>query len=110
MKKILLTILAIVLFLLLLNVVDQTIFNEIVYFVFSSINFVLAIVGVVALGYLAYGGFRYVKWGSNEIVKKKAKRIIINAVICICVIGILYVLFDFFIFESIGGSVPVGAV
>jgi len=73
------------------------------------INYVLAIVGVVALAYLIYGGFRYITSGGNEDTIEEAKKIIINAVIGIVVIGVAAALVNFVV-KAVGGAVPAGAI
>ena len=77
--------------------------------ILNIINYVLAIVGVVALAYLIYGGFRYITSGGSEDVIEDAKRIIINAVIGIVVIGVSAALVNFVV-RAVGGSVPAGAI
>lgn len=77
--------------------------------ILNIINYVLAIVGVVALAFLIYGGFRYITSGGSEDVVEDAKRIIINAIIGIVVIGVSAALVNFVV-KAVGGSVPTGAV
>lgn len=73
------------------------------------INFVLAIVGVVALAYLVYGGFRYITSAGNEEAVEAAKGIIVNAIIGIVVIGVAAAAVKFVI-RGVGGAVPAGAL
>ncbi len=73
------------------------------------INYVLAIVGVVALAYLVYGGFMYITSAGNEDRVEAAKQIIINAVIGIVVIGVAAAIVNFVI-RGVGGAVPAGAI
>lgn len=77
--------------------------------ILNLINYVLAIVGVVALAYLIYGGFRYITSAGNEETIDEAKRIIFNAIIGIVVIGVAAALVNFVI-RGIGGNVPAGAI
>jgi hypothetical protein len=77
--------------------------------ILNIINYVLAIVGVVALAYLIYGGFRYITSGGNETVVEEAKGIIINAIIGIIIIGVSAALVNFVV-RAVGGSVPAGAI
>lgn len=73
------------------------------------INYVLAIVGIVALAYLVYGGFMYITSAGNEDKVEAAKQIIINAVIGIVVIGVAAAIVNFVI-RGVGGAVPAGAI
>jgi len=77
--------------------------------ILNIINYVLAIVGVVALAYLIYGGFRYITSGGNESVIEEAKGIIINAIIGIVVIGVSAAIVNFVV-RGVGGNVPAGAI
>lgn len=77
--------------------------------ILNLVNYVLAIVGVIALAYLVYGGFRYITSAGNEETVDEAKRIIFNAVIGIIVIGVAAALVNFVI-RGVGGGVPVGAI
>lgn len=77
--------------------------------ILQIINYVLAIVGVVALAYLIYGGFRYITSGGNEDTIEEAKKIIVNAVIGIVVIGVAAALVNFVV-RAVGGAVPAGAI
>jgi type IV secretion system pilin len=65
--------------------------------ILNLINYVLAIVGVIALAYLVYGGFRYITSAGNEETIEEAKRIIFNAIIGIVVIGVAAALVNFVI-------------
>lgn len=73
------------------------------------INYVLAIVGVVALAYLVYGGFMYITSAGNEDKIETAKGILVNAVVGIVVIGVAAALVNFVI-RGVGGVVPAGAI
>lgn len=73
------------------------------------INYVLAVVGVIALAYLVYGGFMYITSAGNEEKVEAAKLIIINAVIGIVVIGVAAAVVNFVI-RGVGGAVPAGAI
>ena len=61
------------------------------------INFVLGLVGVLALAALVYGGFRYVTSLGNEDAIEAAKGAITNAIIGIIVIAIAAAVVNFFI-------------
>lgn len=73
------------------------------------INYVLAIVGVIALAYLVYGGFMYITSAGEEDKVDSAKRILTNAIVGIIVIGIAAALVNFVI-RGVGGQAPVGAI
>lgn len=73
------------------------------------INYVLAIVGVIALAYLVYGGFMYITSAGNEDKVEAAKTIIVNAVIGVVVIGVAAAIVNFVI-RGVGGVVPAGAI
>lgn len=77
--------------------------------ILNIINYVLAIVGVIALAYLIYGGFRYITSGGNETIIEEAKGTIINAVIGIVIIGVAAALVNFVV-RAVGGGVPAGAI
>lgn len=73
------------------------------------INYVLAIVGVIALAYLVYGGFMYITSAGNEDKVEVAKTIIISSVIGVVVIGVAAAIVNFVI-RGVGGAVPAGAI
>jgi hypothetical protein len=75
----------------------------------NLINYVLAIVGVIALAYLVYGGFMYITSAGNEDRIEVAKGILINAVFGVVVIGVAAALVNFVI-RGVGGQVPAGAI
>jgi heme/copper-type cytochrome/quinol oxidase subunit 2 len=77
--------------------------------ILNLINYVLAIVGVIALAFLVYGGFRYITSAGNEDAIAAAKLIILNAIIGIVVIGVAAALVNFVI-RGVGGNVPAGAI
>lgn len=72
--------------------------------ILGIINYVLILVGVLALAYLVYGGFRYITSRGDEGEVESAKGIITNAVIGIVVIGIAAALVNFVI-----GGILLGA-
>lgn len=76
--------------------------------IMQVINYVLTFVGVIALAYLIYGGFRYITSGGNETNVEEAKSIIINAIIGIVVIGVSAALVNFVV-GAVGGNVPAGS-
>lgn len=72
--------------------------------ILGVINFVLVIVGVLALALLVYGGFRYIASRGEDDEVQIAKNIITNAVIGIVVIGIAAALVNFVIDALLGGA------
>ena len=72
--------------------------------ILGIINFVLILVGVLALAFLVYGGFRYITSRGEETEVGVAKQIITNAVIGIVVIGIAAAVVNFVV-----GAIIVGA-
>jgi len=66
----------------------------------------LTLVGAIALAMLVYGGFMYVTAAGDDSQIKKAKNIIVYAIIGIIVIGLAYSLVAFVIgaFGSSGSS------
>lgn len=65
--------------------------------IIGVINFLLIIVGVLALAYLVYGGFTYITAGGDENKVDQAKLMIRNAIIGIVVIGIAAAVVNFVI-------------
>ncbi|MDP3685910.1 MAG: pilin [bacterium] len=63
----------------------------------------LLLVGVVALGFVVYGGFRYITSRGDEREVEEAKNTITYAVVGIIVIGLAYAIIDF-VFRAFGGS------
>jgi len=64
----------------------------------------LTLVGAIALAMLVYGGFLYVTAAGDESQIKKAKTVIIYAIIGIIVIGLAYSLVAFVIGAFSGGG------
>lgn len=54
--------------------------------VVGYINIFLAVVGIIAVAYLIYGGFMYITSGGNEETAEQAKKIIQNSIIGLVVI------------------------
>jgi len=54
------------------------------------INLGLAIVGIIAVGFLIYGGFRYITSAGNDEVAEGAKKTIQNAIIGLVIIILSY--------------------
>lgn len=61
------------------------------------INTVLVLAGVVALGFLVYGGFKYITARGDEQETTEAKQTITGAVIGLVVIGIAAAIVNFVI-------------
>lgn len=61
------------------------------------INWFLVLVGVLALGFIVYGGFLYITSHGDENQVEQAKKIITYAVIGIVMIGISYAVVQFVI-------------
>lgn len=72
--------------------------------ILGIINFVLILVGVLALAFLVYGGFRYIASRGEEAEVTVAKQIITNAVIGIVVIGIAAAIVNFVVDAIILGA------
>jgi len=72
--------------------------------ILGIINFVLVLVGVLALAYLVYGGFRYITSRGEESEVEAAKGMITNAVIGIVIIGIAAALVNFVIGAILFGA------
>ncbi len=56
------------------------------------INLFLGIVGLIAVAYLIYGGFRYMTSAGNEETTEQAKKIIVNSIIGLVVIILSYII------------------
>lgn len=65
--------------------------------ILNVINFVLLLVGVLALAFLVYGGFLYITSHGEEDKVTEAKETITNAVIGIVVLGIAAAVVNFVI-------------
>ncbi len=72
--------------------------------ILGIINFVLILVGILALAFLVYGGFRYIASRGEDDEVEVAKNIITNAVIGIVVIGVAAALVNFVIGALLGGA------
>ena len=53
---------------------------------------ILAVVGILAVGYLIFGGFRYITSGGNEESAEQAKKIITNSIIGLVIIILSFVI------------------
>jgi len=78
----------------------------------NIINFVLILVGVLALAFLVYGGFLYITSRGDEKQISTAKLVILNAIIGIVVIGLAAALINFVVDAILqggaGGRPPAG--
>jgi heme/copper-type cytochrome/quinol oxidase subunit 2 len=66
--------------------------NTVGWWVGNYINVFLAVVGIIAVAYLIYGGFRYMTSGGNEEAAESAKKIITNSIIGLVVIILSYII------------------
>ena len=64
----------------------------------------LLLVGVIALAFIVYGGFRYITSRGDEREVEEAKNTITYAVIGIIVIGLAYAIISFVVAALGGGS------
>lgn len=55
----------------------------------------LALVGILALGFVVYGGFKYMMARGEEQELEKAKQTITQAVIAVVIIGLAYAIVQF---------------
>ena len=69
------------------------------------IDLALAVVGIVAVAFLIYGGFLYITSAGNEETAGEAKRIILNSIIGLVVIILSYVIVTVIINALARGSV-----
>lgn len=58
----------------------------------TIINYMLAFSGLIALGFLIWGGFQYITAGGNEESAEKGKGTVFNAIIGLVIIGLSYVI------------------
>ncbi len=77
--------------------------------VVSILNYLLGFVGLIAVAMLIYGGFRYLTSAGNEEVTKKAKSVILYAIIGIVIIALSFVIVNTIITQgrSVIESAPV---
>lgn len=66
--------------------------NTVRYWVVYYINWFLAIVGIISVAYLIYGGFRYITSAGNEETAEEAKKIIQNAIIGLVVVILSFII------------------
>jgi cytochrome bd-type quinol oxidase subunit 2 len=59
-------------------------------FIVTLINLVLVVVGLIAIVFLIWGGFRYITSAGNEESAEKAKKTIQNAIIGLVVVILSY--------------------
>jgi len=64
--------------------------------IFKILNWLLGLVGLAAFVMLLYGGFLYLTAGANEEAPKKAKNVIMYAVIGLVVIALAYAVVSYF--------------
>ena len=68
------------------------------------VNFILFLLGIVAVIMIIYGGFRYVTSGGDPTGTQNAKNTILYAVIGLIVAMLSYAIVNFFIFGLQGSS------
>jgi hypothetical protein len=71
--------------------------------ILTIVNYALALVAVIALGFIVYGGFLYITAHGESQQVEKAKGIIVYAVIGIIVIGVAAAVVTFIIGSVTGG-------
>lgn len=72
--------------------------------ILNIINAALILAGVIALGFLVYGGFRYLASRGDETEVTAAKNTIVYAVIGLVVLGIAAAIVNFVIDAVLGGG------
>lgn len=72
-------------------------------------NGVLAVVGVIALAYLAYGGYAVVTATRDPEKTDAAKTILTNAAVAIVVLALAAAIVNFVV-RGVGGAVPTGVI
>ena len=72
--------------------------------ILQLVNYALGLVGVLALGFIVFGGFLYITAHGESQQIEKAKGIIIYSVIGIIVVGLAAALVTFVIGSIIGGG------
>ena len=70
----------------------------------TVVNFILFLLGIVAVIMIIYGGFRYVASGGDPTGTQNAKNTILYAVIGLIVAMLSYAIVNFFIFGLQGSS------
>lgn len=65
--------------------------------IIGIINYILGMVGIIALAFFIYGGFRYITAGGNEDTLAEAKRTLSSALIGIIIIGVAAAVVNFVI-------------
>lgn len=71
--------------------------------ILNIVNFALILAAVVALGFLVYGGFRYITSRGDEREVESAKDTITYAVVGLVVIGIAAAIVKFVVGAVLGG-------
>ena len=78
--------------------------NTITYWVGFYINVLLAIVGIVAVAFLIYGGFLYLTSGGNEEQAESGKKVIQNSIIGLVIIILSYIIVTVIINALVSGT------
>ncbi|MDP4001379.1 MAG: hypothetical protein Q8P83_04025 [bacterium] len=66
--------------------------SKIIDLVQMFINIALAIVGITAVAFLIYGGFRYITSAGNEEASETAKKVIKNSIIGLIIVVLSYII------------------
>jgi hypothetical protein len=77
---------------------QETLTGEIYYF----IKLFLQIVGLIAVAYIIYGGFRYVTAGGNDETVAAAKKTLINSIIGLVIIILSYTIVNIVVRTAFG--------
>lgn len=60
--------------------------------VFGIIQLLLGLIGLIAVGFIVYGGFKYITARGDEKATEEAKKTILNAIIGLVVVLLSYVI------------------
>lgn len=69
------------------------------------IQWVLGLVGVLALAGIVYGGFLYITSGGNQDRIEEGKRAVFYSIVGVVIVGLAYAILAF-IFGALSGSAP----
>lgn len=81
-----------------------TLGGDIAFFVGSIIKAVLALLGVIVLIFMVYGGYLWMASGGNEQMVKKSKDILFNTIIGLIIVIAAFAITDF-IMKGVTGAV-----
>lgn len=74
------------------------------YLILNIVNAVLVVSAVLALGFLVYGGFRYITSRGDDTQVESAKTTITYAIVGLIVIGVAAALVNFVVGVFLGGG------